>query len=115
MKLHSVFAVVMLIFGVLIQPSGVNAADGAITPNVVIEYGSKLEDVDFIVENMKSRGIEVKLQTGYANASCGRVTVNGRSVEFDQDSIYDGDLGSFIHMQTLGKKVYDMPSCKAKN
>lgn len=80
-------------------------------PTVVIEYGDKLEDVDFVVDDMKSLGINVKLQSGYINASCGRVTVNGKSVEFDQDSIYGGDLGSFIHMQTLGKKVYDMPKC----
>lgn len=80
-------------------------------PTVVIEYGSKIEDVDFVVEYAESLGINVKLQTGYANASCGRVTVNGKSVEFDQDSVDGGDLGSFIKRYSLGKKIHDMPKC----
>lgn len=80
-------------------------------PAVVIEYGSKLEDVDFVVNDMKSLGITVKLQAGYGKQSCGRVTVNGKSVEFDQDSVDGGDLGAFIQRYSLGKKIYDMPKC----
>ena len=106
-------SVVTLVLSATALPVVVHAADGTTVPKVVIEYGSKIVEIEDIAESMKSRGIDVKLQAGYENAFCGRVTVNGKSVEFDQDSVDGGDLGSFIHMQTLGKKVYDMPSCKA--
>ena len=112
---HSLLGAVMLVLSATALPFSVSAADGTTVPSVVIEYGSKIVEIEDIADDMKSLGISVELKAGYENASCGRVTVNGKSVEFDQDSVDGGELGSFIHMQTLGKKIYDMHSCNVKN
>ena len=84
-------------------------------PAVVIEYGSKIVEIEDIEYDMKSLGIPVELKAGYANPSCGRVTVNGKSVEFDQHGVDGGELGSFIHWEVKGKKTdaEDMPRCNA--
>tara|TARA_A100001201_G_C3977079_1_gene167426 strand:+ start:33 stop:323 length:291 start_codon:yes stop_codon:yes gene_type:complete len=81
---------VMVLGGMVFPVKALTKDRGTATPTVVIEYGSKLEDVDFVADDMKSLGISVELKTGYTNPSCGRVTVNGKSVEFDQDSVDGG-------------------------
>lgn len=115
----------MMLGAVAMPFADASAADGKIayvdlrkenSATVLIEYGSKIEDVDFVVEDMESLGIKVKLQAGYTNESCGLVTINGKSVEFDQDSVYGGELGSFIHWEFKGKTTdaEDMPKCDVK-
>jgi hypothetical protein len=103
----------MLVLYVTFFPVKAIAKDkGNANQSILIEYGSKIEDVElFLEEDLKELGVRFVIKSNYHNKFCGRLILQGKIYEFDQSELYGAGVIHLIDNTLKGKKTYDKISC----